>query len=275
VFTTVLVPLDGSALAARALAPARALAERTGAALVLFTAWWGDDELRAQERLDRYVEDLGFEGASAEVVHDALIAPAILARAGPETIVCMSTRGRGGLGEAVLGSVAEEVVRTSDRPVLLVGPNVEREAWASELWFTDGTLLCPVDGSERSISVVPVARRWSDFLGLSLRVVEVVPPPMGLQLRPEPDEGTRRARAAAEALAGLEGSPDWEVIEEQDAAKALVDHARRLPVTLFVMATRARRGFARVALGSVTMQVVHRSPVPVLVVPPRDADDTR
>ena len=37
--------------------------------------------------------------------------------------ICMASRGRGGLGRALFGSVAEEVLRRSDRPVLIVpGP---------------------------------------------------------------------------------------------------------------------------------------------------------
>jgi nucleotide-binding universal stress UspA family protein len=36
---------------------------------------------------------------------------------------------------------------------------------------------------------------------------------------------------------------------------------------LIAMATHGRTGLGRVALGSVAMQVVHRSPCPVLVVP--------
>ncbi len=48
----------------------------------------------------------------------------------------------------------------------------------------------------------------------------------------------------------------------------IVGFARDLPATYLVMGSHGRRGMARVALGSVAMRVVHRSPCPVLVVRP-------
>jgi nucleotide-binding universal stress UspA family protein len=39
-------------------------------------------------------------------------------------LVVMSTHGRTGLGRAIMGSVAGEVLRTGRAPVVLVGPSV-------------------------------------------------------------------------------------------------------------------------------------------------------
>jgi nucleotide-binding universal stress UspA family protein len=36
------------------------------------------------------------------------------------SLIAISTHGRGGLGRAIIGSVADDVVRHSNRPVLLV-----------------------------------------------------------------------------------------------------------------------------------------------------------
>jgi len=57
-----------------------------------------------------------------EVVHRTDVAHAIdegAARAGAD-IVCMGSHGRSGIGRVVLGSVAEQVVRDSAQPVLIV-----------------------------------------------------------------------------------------------------------------------------------------------------------
>jgi nucleotide-binding universal stress UspA family protein len=125
--TKVVVPLDGSALAERAVTPARSLAERIGATLLLMTARSGDDAGEARQRLDKQATALGFDRVDTAIVHDRSAAEAILTEArDPNAVVCMSTHGRSGLGQALLGSVAEAVLRGSDRPVLLVGPSLDR-----------------------------------------------------------------------------------------------------------------------------------------------------
>lgn len=56
-------------------------------------------------------------------------------------------------------------------------------------------------------------------------------------------------------------------LEDTPVAGILAGIERCRP-ELVVMATHARRGLSRVALGSVTEGVIRRSPVPVLAVPP-------
>ena len=59
-----------------------------------------------------------------EVVHHASVARGVVekaARVGAD-VICMGSHGRSGLGRMVLGSVAEEVVRESAQPVLIVRP---------------------------------------------------------------------------------------------------------------------------------------------------------
>jgi nucleotide-binding universal stress UspA family protein len=67
------------------------------------------------------VECLQTEGSSAE---------AILAHAqrSNSDLLALTTHGRGGLGRLVFGSVAEEVLRKSPRPVLLVRASVEHKS---------------------------------------------------------------------------------------------------------------------------------------------------
>jgi nucleotide-binding universal stress UspA family protein len=62
-----------------------------------------------------------------------------------------------------------------------------------------------------------------------------------------------------------------ESLRSSYAAGTLVDFAEDPPATLMVMASHARTGVARAALGSVTMGVLNVAPCPVLVVPPRVA----
>ena len=72
-----------------------------------------------------------------------------------------------------------------------------------------------------------------------------------------------RAKAAAEAM-GL--AVDTLFVENATPAEAIVEAAEARGCNLIVMASHGRRGVQRLLLGSVTAEVVARSPVPVLVV---------
>ena len=268
--TKVVVPLDGSPLATSALAPARSLAERAGASLLLMTTRWDDDVALAREHLEEQAALVGSDRVETSVIHDRTAPEAILLQgAEPGAVVCMATHGRSGLGQAALGSVAEAVVRRSHRPVLLVGPSVERGAWQSGFWFDHGNLLVPVDGSAISEAVVPIASEWAALLHLRPWVTEVLPAPARIVVPSrEPDAETCFVRAVAEQIHDGSEATQWEVLHADDAAEALVTQARRLPAALVAMATHGRTGLSRAALGSVAMRVVHGSSCPVLVVRP-------
>ena len=269
--TKVVVPLDGSALAERAVTPARSLAERIGASLVLVTARRGDDDVgEARQCLDKQAAELGFDRVETAIVHDRSAAEAVLTQArDPNAVVCMSSHGRSGVGRAMLGSVAEDVLRGSDRPVLVVGPSLERGCWQYAHWFADGKLLVAIDGSKASETVVPAAAEWSRLLGLRAWAVRVATISIGIDWKREEyaAEAAALVRPVAEALPDVGGPAQWDVIEGPSVAVSLLYYANHLPASLVVMGTHGRTGLARVALGSVAMHVVHQSHCPVLVVP--------
>ena len=146
----VLVPLDGSELAAAVLDRLLALKRARDLQFVLLEVitagallqWVPDPvELRmhgvpadfpdaratAELRLSHLADRLRANGARevrVRVEEDADPASAIARVARQENVdlIAMSTRGAGGLERFVLGSVAEAVVRDSDVPVLLVKP---------------------------------------------------------------------------------------------------------------------------------------------------------
>lgn len=265
--TKVVVPLDGSKLAEGAVGPGCALAERSGAPLVLLTSRWDDEVDAPRTYLEQAAAELEYARVETKVIHDRMAAAAILTETvDPGTVVSMATHGRSGIGEVLLGSVAEEVLRRSECPVLLAGPALERGSRQSEHWFVEGKLLVTIDGSEASEAVVPVAAEWSGLLGLDPWVVEVVVVAGGMMLERDQDESAGTAvRRVATALTHDAGTTAWEVLHGSDVAASILDCADRLPAALVAMGTHGRTGIARVALGSVAMHVVHRSPCPVLV----------
>jgi nucleotide-binding universal stress UspA family protein len=143
---TLLVPVDGTAGGALALGAAVGLARATSARLVLVDVvpptpvWmyggvglvpqiyvdpaWEEEALRSAET---YVEGLcrRLRAGGLQVEANALrgeVAPTIdaVAEQTDADLVVMSTHALTGPARAVLGSVADSVVRTSHRPVLLV-----------------------------------------------------------------------------------------------------------------------------------------------------------
>jgi nucleotide-binding universal stress UspA family protein len=68
----------------------------------------------------------GVRAVAVRVVRGPDAAAAIIGAVREELVeaIVMSTRGAGGLGRLILGSVAEQVVRSSELPVMLLTPRV-------------------------------------------------------------------------------------------------------------------------------------------------------
>lgn len=149
-FERILVPLDGSELAESALEPARELAEKFGAELLLARVVPAPVELtavsgvpgvplageghrarvqEANEYLTQVLETVGDGPARALVVEASGAAEGVVDRARTEgaDLIALTTHGRGGLARAVLGSVTDKVIRSSHLPVLVTRPKASGE----------------------------------------------------------------------------------------------------------------------------------------------------
>lgn len=140
----ILVPVDFSTCSLQVAGGAGELARQTGARLTLLhvaeipeglsagakvrhegreytaTEW---AEHGATPRMERYVSAARGHGVEpAVVVHSGPVAPTIAREAEQlgADLILMGTHGRKGLARAVLGSVAEEVARHANVPVMLV-----------------------------------------------------------------------------------------------------------------------------------------------------------
>ncbi len=143
----VLLPLDGSELAAAALEPALALVAPFQATVTVLrvvrtaesqlpydqTFWTAAEQqvmealrVDAQRDVDRVVAGLRARGLTVEglVVLESDAARTILSVAAERDVglIAMSTSGRGGLARLLVGSVTDKVVRGADHPVLVVRP---------------------------------------------------------------------------------------------------------------------------------------------------------
>lgn len=261
-FTDILVPLDFSPVSERALRPAIELAGRTGVPLRVTMRAPDDDP----EAADQYLADVAArhgDAASIEtmVVVKGSIPDAILQGVGLETLVVMSSHGRGRVAGTLLGSIAEDVLRAIDLPVLVVGPQV-----ADGFTFAGRVLAC-IDGSPESERTLEPARAWASAFDLPLWLVEVAEP--GPPVDWATDSGTTETAHLARLAGRLHGGVEWDVYRNSHPARELAERSASATesTALLVMATHGRTGWDRLRLGSVTSATVHDAAVPVLVVP--------
>jgi nucleotide-binding universal stress UspA family protein len=124
-YQRIMVPLDGSELAQTALLHALDLCRALGATLVLLNVC--DSRHGSVEASRRFLDFTHRQYAQSGVtiqivVREGPVAEAIVRAAEDEKIdvIAMATHGRSGLRRVVYGSVAEQVLRSSAKPVLLV-----------------------------------------------------------------------------------------------------------------------------------------------------------
>jgi nucleotide-binding universal stress UspA family protein len=253
---TIIVPLDGSEYAERALAPARMLARQSDADLVLVMG-----RLGGVPEPERYFKSVAararVEHARTVVLEDAIGADAIrtVADTEPDPLVCMATRARNGLGQALFGGTTEEVIRSTRVPILLIGPSVKDAG----KWSFDEMVVC-LDGSPTAAAIVPIATDYARDFGLTVWLVSAIDPSDA----PTEFEAAHLHRAARE-LKDRGVSVNWDTLHGHDAVAAIIDFVATRSSPLLAMTTHGRTGVARIVAGSVTVSVVHRAPCPVLV----------
>lgn len=285
---TILVPLDGSDLAARAVPFAATIASRAGWSLLLLravnTLSAPTEEaglalkLEAQEALDATAAALASDGLNvATRAVDKQAESAILEAAADEdvSLLVMSTHGRGGVGRFIYGSVADTVLRHAPVPVLVIPPQGLGD-WTSDQRIK---ILVPLDGSTLSRAALAPACELVDVLGGSLLLASVVTFPTyaayaeGYALvDPSPNDGLlTQARQELEEIAAelrtdarsvevcaTYGSPYFGIIT--------IAHERQ--VGLIVMATHGRGGVTRALLGSVATSTIRQTDIPIMLVRP-------
>ncbi len=143
-YDRIVVPLDGSELAERALPQAEGLSRLTSAPLHLvrvvdltrlerygpyapivpagaFDRVLAEEREAAREELEATARNLAARDLAVTVeVRHGTVTHELVRLSRPGDVMVMASHGRGGLVRWFLGSVAEEVVRRSPVPVLLV-----------------------------------------------------------------------------------------------------------------------------------------------------------
>lgn len=184
-------------------------------------------------------------------------------------LIVMGTHGRRGIKHLLLGSVAENVVRCVDVPVLTVRPMIDVAD------FGPKHILVTHDFSDRSAEAVRIAGAWAEALGAELTLLHVVEPVVypdyyAINIASS-DTMTRlrdRAVVALDRAANeiLGAQPVNTTVLIGRAADTIIVEAGASGIDLVVMGTRGLSGLEHLVLGSVAEAVLRRCPVPLLTV---------
>jgi nucleotide-binding universal stress UspA family protein len=287
-FKKIIVPLDGSKLSENALAPAIALAEASGAELILLSVpvmkhvmvmpeYSGYATLLPEQSLEdsrqdfqEYLNHVRLNRVPHEVVtHIEVVdgdeASVIVDRAFAEQVdlIVMATHGRSGLSRWMMGSVTEKVLQQAHCPMMVIRSETPMErilitldgSAASEAALEPGLALAQALGTEVTLLQVQTGQDY-----VSPREVErldMVERGLGMRLQ---DSVYYAAEAYLDYL-----KTRYEPLMDDVLKTAVLDGppARRIiqyiednEIDLVVMATHGRTGLNRWLYGSVTEKVL-------------------
>jgi len=239
---------------------------------------------RLREQLkDRTHSDMaqsGYDPGSVSVKHEVqrgeAAGPAIVryAERAPVDLIMMGTTGRRGVRRAMLGSVAEEVVRTAPCPVCTVRATAEGEPPD-----IPEHVVIPIDFSEPSREALAYGLRLAQQMEADVAVVHAIEEPSA-PLVYGIETGIETKRLSAEALkhrvyralgewieqatTGLDDPPSIDMQAHTGAPASVICETASTPRDLVVMATEGRTGMERMVLGSVAESVLRNAVGPVV-----------
>jgi len=294
----IVVPLDGSEYAEQAIAVAGAIARRSGGALRLVSVEEplpalvlasGSPEVAREvelEECDQLTHYLDSIAGAVRDVHGGTVGTAVLhgpiattlceyTHTNAADLVVMTTRGRRRLNRWLIGSVADQLIRSIDVPVLLLHPRElpQPTEFRHILIALDGEIEDPVLAPAVALGSLQPAAHYT-----LARVVEPnLPILTPLAPHPTPLDPERTARLMVEARSYLEKiraqlqalglKATSKVVVGFGVATQVLQLAEALGADCMVVGTHSRRGMERLVLGREATRIVRGATVPVLIGP--------
>lgn len=296
---TILVPLDGSALAETALEPALLLARRFEAEVLLVRTLAPEEppaketrapRLVATHDAQRYLASIADYLRSEGVVAQTEVLPLEPAEGIAEEaalshvdLIVMTTHGRKGIDALLHPSVTWQVLRQTRAPILACkcanGDDPATPSLHLPRFMTDphAPILVPLDGSVQAETALPLAQELARVFGNRLLLIRAGEQPylaggvIGYDLMMDQavkwsldEAGSYLKRKALELTsAGLEVETETAV---GGAASFIRQVAEERQVGLIVMASHGRGWLGRLVLGSVAESMLRDGDMPVLLI---------
>jgi nucleotide-binding universal stress UspA family protein len=297
-FQRILIPLDGSPRAESILPQVDHLWEREASELLLVHSVSGyspsngdttptlvhrrDDAESYLQGVARRYMDAGakvrirvLEGSPAGAILDA-------AKREKASMIAMTTHGRTGIMRWLMGSVADQIIRSSEVPLLLVRPFHLPDPPAADFAAPKippfRRILIATDGSPTAMAIVDPAMQFASHFGSEIVALHVwdsyvldgspllgmeagtFPPPEA-PLSSEDDVTERVARQL-----GPSGLKVTRVTRYGEPASEILDHSFEHGIDLIALATHDRWELSRWIRGSVAERVVRSAGIPLLIV---------
>lgn len=287
-----LIPLDGTKLSESAYAMLP-LVRQLGIDRIRLVSVWesADDEDDSGKKkelseaaqkgkayleayLEQQAEEVKAKGFEVEtVVQIGRPADEILESTHDVDMIVIATHGRTGIARWWLGSVADEVIKESACPTLVIGPNVETDLEHYEV----NRILLPLDGSQNAEQAIPLAAFIADKTGAELAIVRAMSltavsydPGMSVYSADLITAMEDSVKAYLQGVAERLGSRKVETTMLMGSAgESILDYLKEKPANLVVSTTHGRTGIKRAALGSTTGRLLH-GPAPVLIFRPSE-----
>ena len=284
---TVLVGVDGSPSAVRAVRWGAAEAARRGVPLQLITVFgWASDPTgepgdaqdryrevllgRVRANLDNAVQVAAGEALDIVVEHKIVVGSAIdvlVEESHRAAVVVLGDRGLTRLDGVIVGSVAVALAAQAVCPVVVVRGTEPTSSEAAASW----PVVVGVDGSATSESAVGFAFDAAATRGVTLVAVhawsDLIPDPAvetSLDWTSiDSDQHHLLSTLLAPWAAKYPDVPVEQVLTRAGPGHTLIEQSKR--AQLLVIGSRGRSEFAGLVLGSVSNALLHRADCPVAV----------
>ncbi len=271
----IVVPLDGSKNSVLAVPAGVALSKLFGSPIAFVhvappkAVAEGAERERAQEVFEEFADGLAASYGLDRANYQATLlrgsaAPEILEFAEGCQFIVLASHGRGGFRAAIIGSVADKVVRAATSPVVLVPVHGETE------FRQDRPIVVAVDGSAAAEEGLALARdlaaRSHQEITL-VRAYDILPAAyVDMAFYPVNLLGVEK-EAATEYLQEIAREGEKKVLVEGRADVVIPGAAESLNAGLVVMSTHGLGLARRIALGSTTDRMMRETTRPLLIVP--------
>jgi nucleotide-binding universal stress UspA family protein len=295
-FTSILLPLDGSQLAETGLPAAVSLAEKLKTPVTLLhvieqnapEAVHNERHLTRPEEAEAYLQDLVKQFFPAGVkanwhVHSVEVkdvTASIVEHTGefePDLII-MCAHGRSGIRDMLFGRIAHQVVAKGSTPLLLLQPMTSQQKP-----FTLRRILLPLDSESVHDDSLPIAKTLAKAYNAELHLLCVIP--TFSTLRGDEAATSTILPATTNALLDIkeehakehlqghlneligDGLHTSAEIARGDPAQTIVNVAERSKMDLIVLSTHRRAGIDAFWARSVAPNVARRTRIPLLLIP--------
>jgi nucleotide-binding universal stress UspA family protein len=303
-FKKIVVLLDGSPLAEKALPYAAQFARIFGSEIILLRGavgqvYWGDlppvDAEQALREASDYLKlvqtlltdpllapSLPIGKVTIRVVDsDAPVALAETAREIGGDLIIMTTHAYGDIARLFMGSVAMGVLHATTLPVILLHPQDVAFDYTYEANLTN--ILVTLDGTIGAEAILDTVAGIAKTSGATLTLLRVVapfnppqadiftprpyyPPELVAQETGEQETEARNYLVRVQAELKQKGVQSQIVVKIGATGDTILDYLAETKPQLMAMATHARNYLGRMVLGSVADEIVRQSYLPVLMV---------